>query len=728
MPCRFFHLYLNVAFATAVFYLTAFLQAELGLGGYQRDLEKDLQVVEWVNCHLNNRMPVYFNHLLYGGYWNMPSSRMGKEGDIGIGWSHVPPYDNYNLRLQLFKHVELSGNYRVFRGVEDHALSKHGFGDFSDKGANVKAAFWFPEDSQYSIPGFAIGWEDFLGTKAFEARYAVLTQVFPDWNLELSLGYGDLRINGWFGGVAWMPFRNRCNSYLKDLALVAEYDAIPYKSKSKEPHPEGRTVSSPINFGIKYRLWDCFDFSGSYVRGEKWAFSLSSFFSLGTCKGIMPKIENPLPYSAPRIFEPIGPLRPCDVLVQELYSAFEYQGMSLMQVWLSSDQCGQSILRLEVENCTWRYEDCLRERLSLLLAYLVPNNVDYVVVELQVDGLPIQEYHYKTEYLRLFADSVICPYEFSLLNRISEVSRKQYCDHRLIYKESLPRYCIEIFPKTYTAFGSAKGKFKYLLGVNFGACGYFWGDWYYSLLFGYPLVSNLHHVTDVDKINPSQLVNVRTDSINYYKHDGLTVDEAYIEKNWNLGKGNYFRTALGLFEEAYGGIAGEWLYYPVSSRFAVGIEGAYLRKRTYTGVGFTDRVRKLKGYTPTYVEPFYPSQYFVNFYYNFEQFDLDLELKGGKFLANDWGVRSEFSRYYPSGLRLYAWYTYTDGRDRVNGHIYYDKGIGFSIPLDIFLPRSCCNRYRYSISAWLRDVGAISLTGNPLYWKIRNQREQCITY
>lgn len=722
-----YNLFKKLQLFVAVF-LPLFIGAELGLGCYESDLMKDLMIVDWVNCKINDRMPVYFNHLLYGGYWNMPSARMGNEGELGVGWSHVPPYDNYNLRFQVFKHVELSGNYRVFRGVEDLALSKHGFGDFSDKGANVKFAFWFPEDSDYTIPGLAVGWEDFIGTKAFEARYVVLTQVFPKLNLEMSVGYGDQRIHGWFGGATWVPFRRSNNCYIKDLALVAEYDAIPYESADREPHPDGRTVSSPINFGLKYRLWDLIDCSASYIRGEEWAFSFSSYFPLGTCMGLMPKIDDPLPYRSPMNLEPIGPLRPCDALVQEIYSALQCQGIDLLQVWLSTDCCGQQILRLEVENCKWRYEDNFRDRMSTLLAMITPNNVDKVVVELQTDGLPVQEYHYRVEYLRMFGQEKMCPFELSVVSPKCEVSCPEVCQNRLLYKEERPRFCWDLFPQTYTAFGSAKGKFKYLLGVHLGICGYFWNDWYYSVLMGYPIVNNLCDVTDVDKINPSQLINVRTDSVNYYKQEGLSVQEAYIEKSWNLGCGHYFRTALGLFEEAYGGIAGEWLFYPINSRFAIGVEGAYIRKRTYTGVGFTDKVRKLEGYEPTFVEPFYPAQYFLNAYYNFEELDLDLELKAGKFLANDWGFRTEVSRYYPSGLRLYAWYTYTDGRDYVNGHLYHDKGVGISIPLDLFLPCSCRNRYGYGMSAWLRDVGAIALTGNTLYWRIRDQRERCITY
>ena len=74
----------------------------------------------------------------------MPSARMGKEGEIGIGYSHVPPYRNYNIRFQLFKNFELIGNYRIFHHIKDPVLSQYGFGDFSDKGINFKYALFLP--------------------------------------------------------------------------------------------------------------------------------------------------------------------------------------------------------------------------------------------------------------------------------------------------------------------------------------------------------------------------------------------------------------------------------------------------------------------------------------------------------------------------------------------------------------------------------------------------------
>ena len=239
------------------------------------------------------------------------------------------PYRNYSLRAQLFGRLEVSGSYRVFKGVDDPILTPLGFGDLSDKGANVKVALLIPEDSDYKLPGLAFGLQDFMGTKNFLAKYIVLTQVFINQNFEASLGYGTNRIKKWFGGFVWMPFRKSDNCYLKDIAFVAEYDATPYKDPEIEKHPRGRVKKSPINFGVKYRLWDQVDFAVSYIKGHTLAYSVSTFYNFGSTQGFIPKIDTPQPYTAPINIEPIGCLRPSFILSQELVYAFRQQGFEI---------------------------------------------------------------------------------------------------------------------------------------------------------------------------------------------------------------------------------------------------------------------------------------------------------------------------------------------------------------------------------------------------------------
>lgn len=688
----------------------------------QDNLMRDLLIVDYWNKRNNERLPVLYNHYLQGGYFNMPSARMGEEGEVGAGYSHVPPYRNYNLRMQLLDRLEVSGNYRVFRGVDDPILSPLGFGDLSDKGANVKFALFHPEDSDYTLPGLAVGLEDFMGTKNFNAQYVVLTQVFLKENLEVSLGYGGQRIRGWFGGAMWMPFRRSGYSYLENFSLVAEYDATPYKDPSIEKHPRGRKKKSFINWGFKHRLWNQLDFSLSRIRGDAWAWSVSTYYNLGTTKGLLPKIDDPRPYQAPINTQPLGCLRPEETMVQDFLYAMREQGLNLLDVQIYYNECMEKVLRLKIENLNYALEDQVRERLNHLLASLVPDDIDLVVVVIDEYGMPIQQYTFYMSAVRAFANQQMGPYELKVLTPLREVDFVEPYITTQLFHDWRNWVNMEVFPKTHTFFGSSRGKFKYALGLNVGFNGFLPGDVYYNVLLGYVFFSNLNHLSGVDRLNPSRLINVRTDVVRYYQQKGLTVDQGYLQKNWAMGNGWFSRLSGGYFEEAYAGLATEFLYFPINSPWAIGFDAAILKKRSYQGLGFTNKIRQIRDWQVRH-KPFnFGSQCFLDIYYNWKELGVDFKIKAGKFLANDWGARYELTRHFPSGLRVSIWYTTTNGRDRINGQRYYDKGIEFSMPLDIFFTSSDRDRWRYGLSAWLRDVGVTSATGDELYNLIYEQR------
>lgn len=686
-----------------------------------RDLFYDLMIVDYWNKKINDRMPVTYDHFLQGGYFNMPSARMGKEGEIGGGFSYVPPYRNYNFRVQLIDRLEVSGNYRVFIGVDDPILTPLGFGDLSDKGANVKFALIHPEDSNYRLPGLAFGFQDFIGTRNFKSRYVVLTQVFIEQNVELSLGYGKQRIKNFFGGISWMPFRQTDCSFLNGISLVAEYDATPYKNAEIEKHPKGRKKKSSINYGFKYRLWNLLDFSLCYVRGCKLAASASTYYNFGYTKGFIPKIDDPLPYQSPVNIEPIGWRRPEDAMVQDLNIAFDEQGFELLEVRMAYTCIEEKVLKLTIVNDQYRLVKDVRDRLNYLLAYLIPADINYVYIIIESDGFPVQEYHYNMLFVRDFGDMRMGPQELEILSPVFEVSERD-CIDSVLFQKKREWFNFELLPKTNTFFGSSKGKFKYAIGINADFNGFLPGDIYYSVRLGCIFLSDLHDLSGVDRLNPSQLINVHTDVVRYYQQKGITFDEFYLQKNWNMGKGWFSRLAIGNFEEEYGGIGTEFLYYPVRSLWAFGFEGAVLRKRSLRGLGYTDKVRKLHGFVPTY-QKFLGSQYFVNLYYDWQIAKIDLKVQAGKFLANDVGARFEVSRKFDSGLRITFWYTYTNGNDVINGQTYHDKGVLFSMPLDIFYTHSDRSLWHYGLAAWLRDVGYSSFTGKSLHYLINEERE-----
>ena len=721
----------DYSFAMRFFYLMVMVAVASVVGGREcgfddgDSLMRDLMIVDYWDCRLKERLPVHYNHMLQGGYFSMPSARVGDDGEVSLGYAHVPPYRHYNLRCQLTPNAELSFNYRIFKGVSDPVLTPLGFGDFSDKGANIKVAVWRPEDSDYLLPGVAFGFDDFLGTRSFKANYVVMTKVFRELHAEATLGWGSDRIRGFFGGLSWMPLLNHSCSWLRGFILAAEYDAIPYKSKSHEPHPDGRVKHSPLNFGIKYRLGDYFDFSASYIRGAAFACTASVFYNLGTTQGLLPKIQDPLPYRAPINREPLGPLRSSRTLAEELASSFGCQGFEILGIWLGNQGRGASTiktLRIQLYNEKYRTESDVRNRLNHLLAYLMPADIDKVIVVIDSEGFSIQEYHFWMEYVRAYGDKCMGRYEVELLTPCKEVSHPDLTQSTLLYKQKRDWWNLAVIPNLYSFFGSAKGKFKYAIGMAATLDGFLCYDIYYALTLGYMIFHDIDDMQGVDRLNPSQLINVRTDIINYIKRKGLSLHQMYLQKNWNLGRAIYGRLGAGLFEREYGGFAGELLYYPLSCCWAVGIEGAVVKKRTYDGIGFTDKIRKLNGFIPSY-RKFLGTQAFFNIYYDCRDLCVELRAKMGQFLAKDIGVRYEVIRYFESGMRLTMWYTRTNGKDFINGERYYDKGVMISIPLDIFYTNSERKRWNYGMSAWLRDVGQFAYTGRDLYTLINEQRQ-----
>ena len=397
-----------------------------GFAFFDCELIKDLEIVDQVNRNLCYQTPIYYNHLLQAGYLNMPSALTSPDGTVNVGFSYVPPYYNANIAFGLFDRVEVSTNYRVFKGIPDEMLTESGFGDKSDKGANIKLAILTPEDSNYVLPGFAVGLEDFVGTKSFESKYVVATHIFPKLDFEISLGFGWERIRRWFGGVHYTPFR-KCQYFLiKDLALVAEYDSIPYKSEKREPHPDGRNLKSKINFGLKWRFFDMYDLSLSYVRGDEVAFSLSTFYNFGFTQGIIAKVNDPLPFRGPLNTKPLGCLDTKDELYSALICPFREQGLDINQAWVSYDRCHNTILRLHIYNLIYRNEIDVRASLNDLLAYTIPPDVDKVVVVVDSEGFSVHEYHFDMKYVQAYREFNICPYELSVISPLCNTSSKWF--------------------------------------------------------------------------------------------------------------------------------------------------------------------------------------------------------------------------------------------------------------------------------------------------------------
>ncbi|MCB1107795.1 MAG: YjbH domain-containing protein [Chlamydiia bacterium] len=685
-------------------------------------LFRDLNLVKEVNQEIEDHLPYHYNHYLMEGYFSMPSARMNKVGTAAIGFSYIPPYRNYSATIQALDRLEFGVNYTTYIGVPDFFMGEMGFGDFTDRGANAKIAMLKKEDGFPHFPEVSIGFEDFYGTKRFHAFYVVATKEFLSYNFEATLGWGKGRLKGWFGGFGWTPFRKSRIPGINRLTLLAEWDATDYKHHIHE-HPNGRGVKSHVNMGLTTTLLDTLQLSVSTLRGEKVAASASLNYNLGDTKGFFPKVNNPPLYRSPINTEPVGYLRSERELASELVQAFSSQELNLYQIYLTTDKGKGRSLWMKLINIRYREERDLKYRLEQILSRLIPSNIDSVSVVVEADGIPTHKYHFRSVDLFRFRDGVIGDFEFQTLTPMEQPSSSPSSyEGTLLYHRTKRIWTFTVRPRLLTFFGSATGKFKYSAGAIAGPEGYLFDQLYYKVQGACNVKSSISDIGDMDKLNPSQLLNVRSDSVRYFQTGSVALEQAYLQKGFYINKGWYGRVAGGYFESAYGGVAAEFLYYPVDSNWAVGIEGAAVLKRKYHGIGFTTKIRKFNGFTPEFVD-FIGFQYFLDLYYDIKPLQIDFKATIGKFLARDVGVRFELGRYFPSGFRFAVWYAMTNAYDSVNGSRYRDKGISFVLPLDFFLTKSSRTLIPYALSVWLRDTGARASTGKRLYPTLHEERE-----
>ena len=673
-------------------------------------LFNDLQTIEKINKKKD--LPFIYNYLSYGGYFAMPSARTSNEGELSLNFSYLPPYRTYGASFQLFSHLELSGNYWIYHNQEDTKLSKHGFGDYADRAANFKLNLLKNLSGFEYLPQIAFGMNDFFGSKRFKSYYIVATKCFEDLHFEASLGFADGRMKGFFGGVAFYPFLDR-DFFLKNLIFAAEYDNNDYKHHRAE-HRKGRDIKFPINFGIYYQFLDVFQLAFSSIRGKDLAGSVNVHYNLGETKGLLPKLKNPPIYR--RDDDQIHIFDSEKNLVKELSSVLQKQGFSLFEAYSFFDKERKRSLFLKITNLCYRKESDIKERIQNILGNLISKD-EYkkVLIAVETDGLISYEYTYRTEDLVKYKDNLISDFELDIIAPMKDLSfYPSFYNAKKIYTQHKKIFSLTCMPKFISYFGSTYGKFKYDVGGLFGLDGYLFNQLYYDVQLSYIVYSNSKMIQPRDTLNPSKIINVRTDLVSYYHSNVFRVDRGYFQKNWNLLNGLFAKLSTGLFEVAYGGVATEFLYYPAGSCWAVGLEGALLLKRHYNGIGFTTKIPKYNG-RDTIHEHFIGTQYFLDLYYNFKPLDLEFKFSLGQFLAKDKGIKIEMGKNFKSGLTISFWYTFTTAVDYVNGSRYFDKGLCFSFPLDILLNKSSKKRVGYCMSAWLRDIGAKSRTGKDLF-------------
>ena len=204
---------------TIFIFFCFFASAENNTYSYFQDLDS----VKKIQNDISNDLPLYYNQMCTTGYFTMPSARVKDAGTMAFSYSNSDPYQILGVNLQYFDHLELSGNFWIFKDRLEGGFGHLGFGDDADRSANLKVAILRRKDGFEMLPEIAFGINDFYGSKRFHSKYIVLTKQFLNLNVDATLGYGWGRIDGFFAAFAYYPFfkshLDQKKSVLKDLGV-----------------------------------------------------------------------------------------------------------------------------------------------------------------------------------------------------------------------------------------------------------------------------------------------------------------------------------------------------------------------------------------------------------------------------------------------------------------------------------------------------------------------------
>lgn len=233
------------------------------------------------------------------GYINTPSAVVEDDGTFSVGYGYDSPYGQLWVTSTILPAVQVTARYVSITGIPPFGGSESqleygkGYGRYKDKVIDGKVQLW---KEQSWLPSVAVGSTDVFGTQLFKSQYAVATKmVGAARNVELSLGYGNKRLDGVFAGMRWTPVAH------PRWSVVAEYNPIDYKQDYLPQMSGAAKRRKGGAVGLEYR-WGWLGVQAARGRDN---FSINAYVSIPFGeRDYVPKIYEP-PYFQDK--DPITP-------------------------------------------------------------------------------------------------------------------------------------------------------------------------------------------------------------------------------------------------------------------------------------------------------------------------------------------------------------------------------------------------------------------------------------
>ncbi len=611
----------------------------------------------------------------------IPTARVMKENTYRVGAAQVRPYRYYYLWLSPFKGFEIGG--KITEIIDVPALGS-GYGNYKDKSTDLKYSLL--DEGMYA-PAIAIAINDFQGNRLYASQSIVMSkQIYP---FDFTIGMGNGRFGktplptaddtsfqaeifsnprNWFrdaqlfGGIQFSP----SDKY----SFMVEYSPIHYERQIQDPaQPKYflSPVSSPFNFGFRWKPFTWGEIDISYQRGNEIGISLSTVFNMG--KPFIPI------YDAPYNERKDDKLNPLEARLEKALRESGFRNIGINVEW--------DKVSIEAENMKYYYSNRAIGVILRLVSTITPRRIRKIQIVLTRYGIPLMEFSALREDLEdLYAEKLTWG-DFLFLSTMDTNVYKR--PDVVIRDKRFLDYGVK--PAFETVVNDQDHFFMYRLGAEGWLNFHPWqGLSLIAALAGYAM-------NDIKSSTPPLSDAVRSD-IFLYKEKNMNLTRLLADQIYKADHQVYSRLAAGLLEIEYAGFDGEVAMPLFNGRILVGLEGSAVRKRD------PDSALKLKA-DNTKV---YNTQFF-NTRLNMPELNMWLDVKTGRFLAGDYGSVVTLSKSI-NGLTLFAWYSFTNTNmmSDPDNRGYNDKGIGLSLPMRLFDGTDSKTTYNYAVSPWTRDV------------------------
>lgn len=658
------------------------------------------------------------------GLVDTPSAEALPDGQLVAGVSYFAGTTRTSLSFQFSP--RLTGTFR-YVGLRN--FNSGGFDTFRDRSFDVRYLLF--REGRYR-PAVSVGLQDFSGTGIYAAEYLVATKNFRrpfrlpgQLKVTGGLGWGRLGTLGsigsplgddrpsfdvadtggepsfdqWFRGPV-SPFGGLEWQYSDRLGFKLEYSSDAYALET------GLGIfdrESRVNFGVEYQWTNALRVGAYYLYGSEIGFNAQLQFNpkrpatAFTVAGPRPIIIRPTREANPQAYDTAwaasqsAPILIRDVVEPEL----EEDGIRLESLSVTANRAEARISSIRYDNLA-----IVVGRTGRALARQLPPSVEFFDIVLVNEGLPLSKVTLSRRDLETLEFQPDAANTLLAESELSDAAPK--ADAAAVEgTTAYPRFSYAVGPFVRPSYFDPDRPVRLEGGISVQAQYRFAPGWKVSGEVRHRLTGNVED----GRLSNSVLPRVRSDAVLYAQAADTTIENLFVSKQWKTGPSTYARITAGYLEQFFGGVSGEFLWKPATSRLGIGIEANYARQRDFDQrFGFQD-YSVATGHVSAYYD-------FGKGYYG--------QIDAGRYLAGDVGATFTLERQFANGWRVGGFFTLTDVTSEEFGEGSFDKGINITIPASWFTGRPSRQLVTSTIRPVQRDGGARLGVSGRLYEQIRD--------